>query len=338
MADPSFQSLSPEDQRDALGVAASLSGRRAHLLEKDIWVVHALSALVKSPFCGALTFKGGTSLSKAYHVIRRFSEDLDITHDIRTIAPDLVERVGGDVLPSRRSQERNWTREIRKRLAQWVGGHARPIIETNLSQSGLSARVRADQDRIFVCYDPLFPDYGFIRPEVTLEFGARSTGEPRKERLIECDSAPHLSDVAFPTTHTLVMLAERTFWEKATAMHVFCRQQRRRGERLSRHWHDLVRLDDAGFGQAVLGDRPLAQSVARHKAMFFREKDALGRWIDYEVAVTGGLQLVPRGLAYEALADDYARMLRDGMLLDDEEQFADLMERVAEIEERANGR
>ena len=68
------------------------------------------------------------------------------------------------------------------------------------------------------------------------------------------------------------------------------------------------------------------------------QRDALGRWIDYEAAVTGGLQLVPRGLAYEALADDYTRMLSDGILLDDEEQFADLMERVAEIEGRANRR
>ena len=68
------------------------------------------------------------------------------------------------------------------------------------------------------------------------------------------------------------------------------------------------------------------------------QRDALGCWIDYEAAVTDGLQLVPRGLAYEALADDYARMLSDGMLLDDEEQFADLMERIAEIEGKANRR
>ena len=74
-----------------------------------------------------------------------------------------------------------------------------------------------------------------------------------------------------------VMLAERTFWEKATAMHVFCRQQRRRGARLSRHWHDLVRLDDAGYAQAALTDRSLALAVARHKSAFFAEKDTTKR-------------------------------------------------------------
>ena len=262
MADTPFQSLSPEDRRDALNVAASLSGMRAHLLEKDIWVVHTLRALMESPLAEALTFKGGTSLAKAYHAIRRFSEDLDITYDIRAIAADLVEGFGNDALPSTRSQERNWTREIRRRLAEWVKNHARPIIEANLSQSGLSARVRADGDRIIVGYEPLFPDYGFVRPEVMVEFGARSTGEPREERPIECDAASYLSGVVFPSARTLVMLAERTFWEKSTAVHVFCRQQRRRGERLSRHWYDLVRLDDAGFANKALADRTLALSVA----------------------------------------------------------------------------
>ena len=336
MADTPFQSLSPDDRRDALEVAASLSGRRAHLLEKDIWVVHTLRALMESLFGRDLTFKGGTSLAKAYHAIRRFSEDLDITYDIRAIAPDLVAGHEEDALPSTRSQERNWTREIRKRLAEWVENHARNVIEANLSGSGLSARVQADGDRISVGYEPLLPDYGFVRPEVMVEFGARSTGEPREERPIECDAAPYLSEVAFPSTRTFVMLAERTFWEKATAVHVFCHQQRRRGERLSRHWYDLVRLDDAGFAQKSLTDRTLALSVARHKAMFFREKDAEGSWIDYEAAASGELQLVPHGLTYEALADDYSRMLSDGMLLDDEEQFEALMERCADIQARAN--
>ena len=133
------------------------------------------------------------------------------------------------------------------------------------------------------------------------------------------------------------MLAERTFWEKATAIHVYCRQERRRGERLSRHWHDLARLDEAGIVARALADRELALSVARHKTMFFSENDAAGERIDYETAVSGSLQLVPGGAAHQVLADDYARMLADGMLLDENESFDVLMERCAAIEARANG-
>ncbi len=336
MADLPFQLLPPDDRRDALEVAAGLSGRRAHLLEKDIWVVQTLAALFETPFGSDLTFKGGTSLAKAYHAIRRFSEDLDITYDIRAIAPDLLTDGDDEAIPATRSQERRWTREIRRRLPGWVANQALLSVEVNLAEAGLSAEVRAEGDLVFVAYEPLFDNYGFVRPEVMVEFGARSIGEPREERLCQCDAASYIPGVNFPSVRPFVMLAERTFWEKATAVHVFCQQQRTRGERLSRHWHDLVRLDDNGYAKKALADRDLALSVSRHKSMFFREKDAAGNWIDYEAAVSGGLQLVPDGPAYQVLSDDYDRMLADGMLLDDEEQFEDLMERCVDIQRRAN--
>ena len=158
-----------------------------------------------------------------------------------------------------------------------------------------------------------------MRPEVMVEFGARSTGEPHKFMPVLCDAAAYLPQLAFPQAHPTVMLAERTFWEKATAIHVFCRQKRRRGQRLSRHWHDLARLDEAGISAKALNDHALALSVARHKAMFFVENDTHGNRIDYEEAVSGGLQLVPSGAAHAVLADDYARMLADGMILDENE-------------------
>ncbi len=307
-----------------------------HLLEKDVWVVQTLEALTASPFGEHLTLKGGTSLAKAFGVTRRFSEDLDVTYDIRAIAPDLVANGEEGSLPATRSQERRWTREIRLRLDAWVKDQLLSEVETHFARTSVAARLRSDRDRLYVEYEPLFEDYGFVKPEVTVEFGARSTGEPREVRLIQCDAMEYRPEMSFPTAHPHVMAAERTFWEKATAVHVFCRQQRNRGERLSRHWHDLVRLDDAGFAARALADRTLALAVARHKAMFFREKDAAGEWVDYGAAVSGDLQLVPEGSFHEALADDYGRMLSDGMLLDDEERFADVMERCADLQKRAN--
>ncbi len=175
-----------------------------------------------------------------------------------------------------------------------------------------------------------------------MEFGARSTGESRQERLVECDAAPHLPEVGFPEATPQVMAVERTFWEqataweKATAAHVFCRQGSSRGERLSRHRHDLVSLDDAGFARNALSDRNIALSVVSQKSMFFREKDEAGTWIDYQAAVMGGLQLVPDGAFHGALAQDYDRMARDGMLLDEGETFQELMRRCADLQTRAN--
>ncbi len=291
---------------------------------------------MESPFGNDLTFKGGTSLSKAYNAIRRFSEDLDITYDIRAIAADLVEGSGEDVLPRTRSQEKKWTGEIRKRLNEWVRGQALPGIEASLADLGAKSGAKAEDDKLLVHYEPLVSGYGFTRPTVTVEFGARSTGEPRKRMPIECDAAPHISEVSFPSVNPFVMLAERTFWEKATAVHVFCREPRERWERLSRHWYDLVRLDDAGIAEKSLIDRALATKVAQHKAMFFRAKDAAGRWIDYKAAVSGELQLVPKDSTYNALAEDYGKMVSDGMLLGDDEEFAVIVERCREIEIKAN--
>jgi predicted nucleotidyltransferase component of viral defense system len=75
-----FLNLTDVERRDALAVAASNSGRPVHLLEKDVWVVWCLRALFESPLGEHLVFKGGTSLSKVYGAIRRFSEDVDLTH------------------------------------------------------------------------------------------------------------------------------------------------------------------------------------------------------------------------------------------------------------------
>ena len=334
MAD-AFLSLSSADRREVLGVAADRSGRPAHLLEKDVWVVWALAALYGSPLGEHLVFKGGTSLSKAYGVIRRFSEDVDLTYDIRALAPDLVGD-NGEALPKTRSEEKRWSSEVRKRLPEWVTGTAQPTIANALASEGLAAAIRVEDDKLFIDYEATATGSGYVAPSVMLEFGARSTGEPASLRDVVCDASGLVEDVVFPTARPRVMHAERTFWEKATAIHVFCLQERLRGHRFARHWHDVARLDEAGFAVAAFADRDLATAVARHKAMFFAEKAADRSPIDYAAAVNGDLQLVPAGDGAKALEEDYARMVEDGLLLEDAEPFEALMERCAEIAARAN--
>ena len=92
MAEQGFQNLSPDDRRNALEVAERSGSHKTHLLEKDVWVIATLGILFEAPFAEHLTFKGGTSLSKVWRAIRRSSEDVDITYDIRAFAPDLVFR------------------------------------------------------------------------------------------------------------------------------------------------------------------------------------------------------------------------------------------------------
>lgn len=331
-----FFQLSTAERLEALNTAANTSGIPPHLLEKDIWVVWSLHHLFAGSYAQHLVFKGGTSLSKAYGVIRRFSEDVDLTYDIRAIASDLI----GDTsspLPATKSQEKKWSKEIRARLSSWVDAEIVPKLKQALLQQGLPATVRAEGDKVFVDYKPLATGTGYVPSSVMLEFGARSTGEPSESRDIRCDAAEHLQGVEFPTATPQVMRAERTFWEKATAIHVFCAQgEFRGGDRFARHWHDVTRLDAAGYADAAIADKALARAVADHKSVFFAEKNTQGDVIDYHLAVSGELQLVPGDGALAKLAADYQHMVNDGLFLDDAEPFESLLERCKTIQQKVN--
>jgi hypothetical protein len=302
------------------------------LLEKDIWVVWAVGGLFSSAFGEHLVFKGGTSLSKAYDVIRRFSEDVDLTYDVRQLIPELA---GSDPIPKSNSQADKWVKAINEKLAAWVQNEALPIISRHVTATSVDVNVIVDGTKIYVDYDPLAKGTGYVPPRVTLEFGARSTGEPAEKRAIKCEAASHLPELEFPTATPNVMLPKRTFLEKATAVHVYCARATQ-GDRYSRHWHDLVRLDDAGYAQAAFDDRALAKEVAEFKSRFFRAKDSAGNPIDYIAAISGSLRLVPDAAALKTLEADYKKMADDGILLGDVEPFADLIKRCADLQRRAN--
>lgn len=336
MADGFFM-LSQKDQLEALEYVRAKSGRPVHLLEKDIWVVWALRTLFDAPAGAAITFKGGTSLSKVYRIIDRFSEDIDVTYDIRKLIPDLVGR--GSDLPASRSQASKWTKAVRSRLPSWVAEHIKPVLETALAREQLKLCIEPGgegNDKLLLNYPALTKGTGYIEPVVTLEFGGRATGEPRQMHEVVCDAAKYLPEIVFPTASPYVMSVARTFWEKATAAHVFCARGRFRGERFARHWHDLAAIGRSEYFPAVAANREVATAVASHKRYFFVEKDRDGQTIDYAAAVSGHLKIVPEGEAKLALSEDYEAMVADEVMIGAALSFEELMDACAEMEERVN--
>ena len=336
MPDTLFQSLRTKDRLGSLRFAAEKSGVQANLLEKDVWVVQVLATMFNSPFGSHLTFKGGTSLSKVYHAIERFSEDIDITYDIRALAPDLAAQDDTEALPTDTRQGRRWRRKIEKLLEKWIRVQAHPLINEGLSKYDAKFELEVLEDRILVHYEPLSRGAGLVGPPVIVEFGARSTGEPHNEAIVKCDAAVWVPSVEFPTANLQVMLAERTFWEKATAAHVYCLQKRQRGDRQSRHWYDLAALAEKGLADKALSDVETALRVARHKNVLFPENDSDRQYIDYLEAVSGKLQMVPEGEAYEILERDYQKMLDDGIVPDVDRTFQGLMLKCQDIQNEAN--
>ena len=333
----SWFELSSADQSEALEVAAGRSGRPAHLLEKDIWVVWALSAIYDSPLGNTLTFKGGTSLSKVYKVIDRFSEDIDLTYDIRELVSDLLR--DGNPIPASASQEKKITSAVRSRLPQWIEQTVQPVIEQALAASGLHAALSLagkDNDKLIIAYPATKKGTGYAAATIQLEFGARATGAPHQRHHVACDIAPLIDGVTFPTAQPLVMAAERTFWEKATAAHVYCLQGRLRGDRYSRHWYDLAALAKTTHFASAASDHELARQVAEHKSMFFAEKDVDGGKVDYFQATSGDLRLIPQGPSLDALEKDYAAMLEDGLLAFEQPTFETVMASCASIQDEIN--
>lgn len=336
MAEPYF-SLSDEDRAEVLELGRERTGRPAHLLEKDVWVVWTLGALFGSPVGADLTFKGGTSLSKAYRIIDRFSEDLDLTYDIRRLIADLTG--GEEFLPTSRSQVSKWTRAVRDRLPEWIAGTVQPVIQTALDQARLGAKLElsgADKDKLLLHYPAVKRGTGYVAPVVTMEFGGRATGEPHSITPVTCDIEGQVEGVSFPVASPMVMSVTRTFWEKATAAHVYCAQGRIRSERYARHWHDLAAIMRSPHFDTAVKDREVARAVAEHKLHFFSEKDATGHPVDCLAAVAGSLQVVPEGAAREALAADYASMLDDQVMVGGALPFEDLMLACEEVASRAN--
>jgi len=338
----SWFSLSPDDRREALEVAAAASGWPAYLLEKDIWLVWALQSLgTDEQLLASLTFKGGTSLSKAHGLIERFSEDVDLTLNIQHLWPEV------DLSPAANpSQAQARRKAADRKLKQWVQEIPLPLLQRAAAAVGvpmdLSLKV-AEPDRrqpptILLRYQPLVAapegSFGYVRPTVLLEFNAHCTGEPHGAMQIACKAATHLTMLAFPSAQLLVMDPKRTFLEKAAAVHVACRKGgwgSGEGDRYSRHWYDLDRLASAGIAEAAMRDRVLAMEVAQHKEDFWRKPP-----IDYTQALSGDLQLVPTGDGLLALEADYIAMASSGMLRGEAPAFADLMERCARLEQMCN--
>jgi hypothetical protein len=330
-----FFTLSREDQKELLQTGAERTGKRANLLEKDIWVIWILDKLFVPGASHGLTFKGGTSLSKAYQVIDRFSEDIDLTIDIRRLMndPELEPH------PKNNAQAKKLSDAVKKKIPAYIEDSIRPALETALEAESLVARIDISPvktDTIELAYASHFEKVEYNPSKIILEFGAKSTGEPHSELPVRCDVADHFTEVRFPSARPRVMDIARTFWEKVTAVHAYCRNGKLKGERFARHWFDLQAIYSSPHKARIRENAGIKDFVAEHKNIFFREKDSDGNWIDYRAAVRGRLHLVPDGEAGKGLREDYRKMIENGMFAGTAPAYESLMEMIGRMQADLN--
>ncbi|MFC4277157.1 nucleotidyl transferase AbiEii/AbiGii toxin family protein [Achromobacter aloeverae] len=321
------------EQADLLHGLAPVLGRRAEILEKDIWLCQVLGSLFSLPCRKPMAFKGGTSLSKVYRAIERFSEDIDVTIDYRSLvsdAPDL-EGLSGH-------QCKKLSDLLKASLSRHVNQELVPALQMSLARAmpvcELGVKVSEDAEKLWLYYPSAVENNdGYVRPSILIEFGGRNAALPRDTLTIVPDVAAHVPRLVFPTAQVAVLSAHRTFWEKVTLIHVEChRPELRAGvERLSRHWYDLARLANHEVGRQAVGDLRLRRDVLSIKTTFFRSG-----FSHYERCLAGGMRLIPPPALLGALRRDYQSMLDARMFYGDTLTFDQVIDRLAMLEQRIN--
>ena len=335
-----YFSLSRSEKTDLIEQAASELDRPSVQLEKDIWVVIALDILFSAEFGKDLIFKGGTSLSKVYKVIRRFSEDIDVTVDINRLLPKETELTE---IPRSRNQAKKWKQKIEEiELPKLIENEVASQFKANLPEE-IEITCEVEKGAVYVDYTALAiaperrtSEIGpYIETRVKIEFGGASSGRPNHETEISSDVSEmgNVGGVNLPSANVRVMDIQRTFWEKATLAHVACVKGKKDWRRYARHWHDLVQIYGSEYWDACLGDLKTAKLVAVVKKYFYRVSG-----IDFEDAVTGNIRIVPDCENLERLQADYQQMDDDRLFNEDPEPFDELITKCDEIANALNGR
>lgn len=319
----------PASERAALfAETAARMNTTPAVTEKDFWVTWALSRLFgDGELARLLMFKGGTSLSKAYRLIERFSEDIDLILDWRVLS-------GEDPGAARsKAKQDKLNAAINEQARAYIAGELLGKVNSVLGDLCTCAIDTNDPHVINVRYPASFPDR-YLRPELRLEIGPLAAWLPHEEKRIQSYAAevfPHVfEDAECPVR---VIRAERTFWEKATILHHEAHrpEDSRQPPRYSRHYYDLAQMAKAPVKDAALADLDLLTDVVAFKQRFYPRG-----WARYELATSGSFRLVPTGALQSIVETDYRAM--SNMIFGEIPSFADVLTGLKRLEEEINRR
>ncbi len=320
--------------------AAARLGALPVIVEKDYWVCWLLGKIFADPSWEPhLVFKGGTSLSKVFRAIQRFSEDIDLS-----VSPALLGRpeVELDEAPSKSMRQKRF-RQLQTACAEMVANRLRGDLEA-IARNHLGQRsdgkdwfryevdARTDSPVLWFDYDSALPaEGGYIIPAVKVEFGSLTDQRPVGRHTITPMLAEVLPGMEDERDEVVAMEVERTFWEKATILHAEYHRPTGQpfGERFSRHYSDLAVLWRQPAGAAALGRLDLLERVSLFKSRFFGSS-----WANYAEAKPGGLRLVPQPHRMSELVQDYGKM--EPMFLAPPPPFEEVIETLREAEAHIN--
>jgi hypothetical protein len=330
-----FLELPADERRLYVEQAALRRNVSPVILEKDFWVCWLLGIMFESEFADSLVFKGGTSLSKVFGVIERFSEDVDLS-----LSPAFLK------LPeagTSRNQANKWMTRAEAACGAAVQSQIGPVMESAVaavlgpSEQGwfeFLTDSNTNSPVLLFRYPSSQPvGFDYLKRSVKLEFGSLTDQQPVGRHPI----GPWLAEVlpdAFPDwrCEVVALEVERSFWEKATILHTEYHRpaERPTPDRFSRHYADTAALANHATASKAIDQHDLRNRVVEWKSQFFGSS-----WANYGQAKPGTFRLVPPAERQPALRRDYQAM-RD-MYLTEPASFDDILATLANLEDRING-
>jgi hypothetical protein len=336
-----FFARPPQERSDVIREVAARRNISAVLVEKDFWVSWTLAVLfTHSDFCDQLVFKGGTSLSKVFGVIERFSEDIDlsVSPEFVGIKEQWVE--DGDSRSKRTDRMKQLEAACTKTVSERIAPELERIAEDALGKSGDGKNwmeFQVDDDThspVVLFHYPSNEATGFeyLRRSIKMEFGSLTDQRPVGKHSIQPWTAEEFPAVFSDFQCDVIALElKRSFWEKATILHAEYHRDQSKPirDRFSRHYSDTAAIAKHGDIDPVLANDQLRQQVADWKNRFFPSG-----WAHYETAKPGSFHLVPPDSRLAELERDYREM--QPMFLNDQPQFADIVSELSDLEKKIN--
>ncbi len=318
--------LSQEERNQVFSETAAQMGATPAIVEKDFWVCFVLDKIFMSEkLRSKLLFKGGTSLSKVYNVIERFSEDIDLV-----LNWNLVSCENPNLGRSKNKQDK-FNKQINELAQEYIVSQLLPELEVLCAPLCQVEIDQKDPHCVNISYPITFED-AYIRPEVRLEIGPLASWQPSREFLITSYVAEYFPRL-FKHGEITVRAIEgkRTFWEKATILHQEAHRPERKLQpsRYSRHYYDLAMLASSEIREQALSDLELLKDVVDFKKKFY----PVG-WAHYETAVPGSLKLIPSKEIINSVIKDYRAMQE--MIFGYKPTITEIFDILHDLEEQIN--
>ncbi|MDR3704330.1 MAG: nucleotidyl transferase AbiEii/AbiGii toxin family protein [Paludibacteraceae bacterium] len=323
-----YYKLPLEDKLTIINDLADTLKRPAYAIEKDWWVVQTLRLLMQMEVSKHMIFKGGTSLSKAWHLIDRFSEDIDLAIDREFLG------FSGKI-------SRTQVGKLRDASYTYLSETFFPALKSEFASAGITdvqiniINVQTpDQDplQIEIVYTPVVKYTTYVSPRVILEIGSRSMMEPNTLCSFSSMIGENYPDLPFADTaiHVPTANPERTYLDKLFLLHEEFQRTDTRVDRLSRHLYDIEKIARTPYAKAAIADKELYHAIVAHRELFNRFAG-----VDYKTHFPPTLNPVPPANLLSDWEKDYIRMQQE-MIYGESLSFSELLKRIKDITVQIN--